>query len=235
MSRTKVSIRPPLPRRRAAVHLLGRRRAALARGPVWTTRPCRARPRRARRGATTPRFCSTSSDRRDLGRPARARVATSVTSSGASPFVGSSIEQHPVVVQERAGDRDHLLLAAGERPGALLPRARAARGRARRRGRSARSPLRSASSQVLLARSARRRRRGPRARSRRRAGRSGASASRVDLLAARAATVPARVDEPEERAERRRLADAVAAEQRGDAALRHVEARRPAGRASPPR
>ena len=73
----------------------------------------------ARPAATTPRFCSTSSTVVSSD-DALERGATSVTSSGASPFVGSSIEQQAVVVQQRAADRDHLLLAARERAGRLL-------------------------------------------------------------------------------------------------------------------
>ena len=46
-------------------------------------------------------------------------AATSATSIGASPFVGSSTSRITVLVQERPGDRDHLLLAARERPGPL--------------------------------------------------------------------------------------------------------------------
>ena len=45
--------------------------------------------------------------------------ATSVTSSGESPFVGSSTSRTRVVVEERPRDRDHLLLAARERAGPL--------------------------------------------------------------------------------------------------------------------
>ena len=156
--------------------------------------------------------------------------ATSVTSSGASPFVGSSIEQQAVVVQQRAADREHLLLPARERAGRAACRARAARGRGRRRGRSAarRRARRGAGSRR---RSGRRRRRGPRGRSRRRAGRSCASAASA-MSSPASSIVPRAVDEPHERAQRRRLADAVAAEQRGDAAVGERRTRRPAGRAT---
>ena len=104
-------------------------------------------------------------------------------------------EQHAVVVQQRAGDRDHLLLAAGERAGALPPRVPQLReelvdevvARARRCARRAGGSPR---------RSARRRRRGPRARSRRRGGRSGGSASRVDVLAVERDAAAARPTRP---------------------------------------
>ncbi len=46
--------------------------------------------------------------------------ATSVTSRGDSPFVGSSISSSAIVVQERAADREHLLLPARERSRRLL-------------------------------------------------------------------------------------------------------------------
>ena len=98
--------------------------------------------------------------------------------AGASPFVGSSTRSSAVLVQERPRDRDHLLLAARERPGSLAAALRAARGTARRRGRSAgRRRARRAGGSPR--RSGRRRRRGPPARSRRRGARSRASAARV--------------------------------------------------------
>ena len=75
--------------RRAAAARARGRRAARPPGPAWTTRPpSRTTTSRARRW-TTGRFCSTS--RIVVSSAARSSAAaTSVTRSGARPFVGSS-------------------------------------------------------------------------------------------------------------------------------------------------
>ena len=80
--------------------------------------PGRARSRRARAAPTTPRFCSTSSTVVSSASRSSTR-ATSATSSGREPLRRLVDEQHPVVVQQRARDRDHLLLPARQRAGAL--------------------------------------------------------------------------------------------------------------------
>ena len=77
--------------------------------------------------------------------------------------------------------------------------------------------------QVLGRRSARRRRRDPRGRTRRRARTIACVGSRVTSSPASVTTPRERGTRPSMRAQRRRLADAVAAEQRRDAALGNVE------------
>ena len=183
---------------RASVHAEQRADALgvaeqLRRRPVWTTRPPSSTTTCCATRATTARFCSTSSTvassrdalerGRDLGHEQRRE-----------PLRRLVDEQHRVVVQERPGDRDHLLLAARERAGLLRRRASRAPGRARRRARSGRcrSARRGAGSRR---RSGRRRRRGPPARSRSRAGRSGASAAGVSSSPA-SVTLPRRGTSP---------------------------------------
>ena len=94
------------------------RRAARAAGPAWTTRPVSSTTTSRATRCTTARFCSTSSTvvssadalerERDLGDEQRRE-----------PLRRLVDEQQPVVVEQRPADRDHLLLAARERPGAL--------------------------------------------------------------------------------------------------------------------
>ena len=129
-------------------------------------------------------------------------------------------EQHAVVVQERARDRDHLLLAAGERSGALLPALLELREELVDEV-VARLCVALGEAEVLCDREA------------------GEDVAVLRHVADAAADDPMRrhagellvaeadgaapVDEAEDRAQRRRLADAVASEQSRDAALRHVE------------
>ena len=80
-----------------------------------------ARPRRAASRRTTARFCSTSSTgTASATRPSTS--ATSVTTFGARPLVGSSTSSSRLSVEQHPADREHLLLPAGQRAGPL-PRA----------------------------------------------------------------------------------------------------------------
>ena len=172
--RTRVSIRRPPARRRARPGGAGSgrgRRAARPPTPVKTTRPTRAR-RRARRGADDLEVLLDEQDRHGLGRLGE-RIGDLVDDARREALRGLVDEQQPVLVHERPRERDHLLLAARERAGALVAPARRGRGRARRRTRGA-GALPLGEAEVLGDRELRRTPRGPRARSRRRAARCGA-------------------------------------------------------------
>ena len=207
--------------RRAARARVRDSRGARPRNPRGRRGRCRARRHRAATRCTTPRFCSTSKIVASSDARSRAR-ATSVTSSGESPFVGSSMSSRRFVVEQGAADREHLLLPARE--GARSPACRglAARGTGRRRGRSAASASalgrRRFSSTVSPAKTSR-----SSGRSRPRGGRSCVCGSSRDVLAAAARSCPCDRDESHQCPEGRRLADAVAAEQRRDAAVATVE------------
>ena len=158
-------------------------------------------------------------DRCDLGRPLE-HARDLRDEQRREPLRRLVDQQHAVVVQERARDRHHLLLTARERAGALL-RALAQLGEELVHEVVASGAVSLRQLQVLAH------------------GQAGehvpvlrdvADAEADDLVRRHPGQLllleprrPARLDQAEEGAERRRLADAVPAEQRGDAALRHRE------------
>ena len=69
----------------------------------------------------TPMFCSITRTAMSPSSPSRTSMSsTCATITGARPSVGSSMISRRGFVQQRARDRQHLLLAAGELPAAVV-------------------------------------------------------------------------------------------------------------------
>ena len=153
----------------------GRIRRGRARRSSRTRRPCRPRARtRARRPRARSRaFCSTTSTvRPSFSFSSRTIRKISRVDERREPERRLVEEQQPRPAHQRAGEREHLLLAAGERAGVLVepladPGEVAAHPLDVAVERAA--PRVGAEPQVLLAPTARRTCRGPRGRARRRA------------------------------------------------------------------
>ena len=187
--------------------------------PVYTTRPWSSTTALRAIRRTTPEVLLDEQHRRQLREPLE-DARDFADERGREALRRLVDEQHAVVVQQRPRDRDHLLLAARERaralPSALLElgeelvhevvaRLRVALGEAEILGHGEAGEdvavlghVADAAADDLMRRLAR------------------------ELLV-REPDGAVRADEAEDRAERRRLADAVAAEQRGDAPFGDVE------------
>ena len=96
-----------------------RRRAARSRTRRCGPRARRTAPRRRRRAGAPRRGSARPAGSARSWRPRRAPRRPPARSRGARPLVGSSTSSTRLSVQQRAGERDHLLLPAGERPGGL--------------------------------------------------------------------------------------------------------------------
>ena len=88
--------------------------------PASTTRPCRSTTTRSAMLSASPACCSTRSTPTPASAAARTATSSRCTTSGASPSDSSSTSSSRGVAGERAPEREHLLLAAREQPGAPL-------------------------------------------------------------------------------------------------------------------
>ena len=122
--------------RRAAAPAARGRRPAAAAGISCAMRPLTITPMRSATSIATPRFCSISSTAiSPSAASSRSACATCSTITGARPSVGSSITSSRGFEQQRAADRQHLLLAARQLRAAVAACARPGAGTSRRRGR----------------------------------------------------------------------------------------------------